>query len=501
MKGFPLLTVLAVLATLAPAQGGGAVKGAVPAKRAVPAKGGGNGNAELASLRRPLSKVEALNIALAHNGTILQAQKELEAAAGVSIQIKAIVFPQLLQKGQYRVRQDSLIEANQNREIPKVDVTLPALGMLELGGGNRPRVNNQEWSTEIRLVQSLYEGGRMLSALRSSKLIREQAVLAFESTAADILRSVSIAYDDVLSTAKQIEVREASVKLLSEYLRVARIKAAAGAVTEFDVLRQEVEVANAEAALVQAVGAHRVAKQVFVEQLGQDLPVTVSDDLPLNLTSPLEARPYRRELSSALAAALLNRTEIGALQKEEQLRDENIITAKAGAKPSVQTRNAGDELHGGFLGGQVSWPIFDGFLTKGRVVEAVALRGKAGEAKAETMRIVELQVRTAWSGLRTARAVLDAEAKTIGKAATALGLVQMRYDEGAATQVEVLSAQTALTDARTTFVQVPRPARLLRGPHPFAPRHRRGPPAQWHGGKMISPAAISMRCAALSPGS
>ena len=49
--------------------------------------------------------------------------------------------------------------------------------------------------------------------------------------------------------------------------------------------------------------------------------------------------------------------------------------------------------------------------------------------------------------------MLDAEGKTIEKAVKALGLVQARYDEGASTQVEVLSAQTALTDARTTYVQ------------------------------------------------
>ena len=85
--------------------------------------------------------------------------------------------------------------------------------------------------------------------------------------------------------------------------------------------------------------------------------------------------------------------------------------------------------------------------------EAVARRGKASEAKNETTRIVELQVRSAWSDLRTARSVLDAEAKNIDKAVKALELVSTRYDEGAATQVEVLSAQTALTDARSTFVQ------------------------------------------------
>jgi len=435
-------------------------------------------------LRRPLSKVEALNIALLYSGTIRQARKDVEAAAGVAIQTRAIVYPHLIQTGQYRAREDSLIEANQEREVfPKRTITIPGSDItvtgggaspreinlpgrsFELGGVTLPKTNNQDWIADIKVVQSIYEGGRLLSALRSSRLIRKQSFLVFQSVVADTLLSVSNAYDDVLSAAQQIEVRQASVKLLQSYLKDTQIRAAAGAVTEFDVLREEVEVANAEAALVQSKGTQSHANQVFVELLGQNLPTTVSDNLPLNLTTPLDDHPYPGSLHEALSAALVYRSEIAALEVEELLRNEAIITAKAGNKPSVQafggyellskvqSRNAGDHVQGGLVGGQVSWAIFDGYLTKGRVLEAIALRQRAGEAKAETTRIVELQVRTAWSDLRSARAVLDSLGKNIAKAVRALELVEIRYREGVAAQVEVLSAQTALTDARTTYVQ------------------------------------------------
>ena len=151
-------------------------------------------------------------------------------------------------------------------------------------------------------------------------------------------------------------------------------------------------------------------------------------------------------------------------KRKNSLRDEAIIVAKAGLKPSVQafagyqltsrvlSRNAGDELHGGLIGAQVSLPIFDGFLTKGKVDEAVALRRKASEAKAETSRIVELQVRTAWSDLRTARSVLDAQVENVKKALRALELSQARYNADEGTQIDVLNTQTALTDARGSYV-------------------------------------------------
>jgi outer membrane protein TolC len=420
---------------------------------------------------KPLAKVDALNLALARNGTIREARKEVEAAAGIAIQTRAILFPTVTVGGTYAVRQDSLIEANRDRKISPVQVDLPAipaLGLagqtLSVGGGESPKVNNQEWIGDIRIVQSIYEGGRMLSAARSAPLIREQAFLVFQSTVADTLLSVANAYDDALGRAKKVEVREQQVKFLTEYRDDTKKRFDAGTVPEFDVIRQEVEVANGAAALVQAQGDYRVGKQRLVELLGYDLPNNITDNLSLNLTTPLLARPYPHDLSAALTMAVQNRTEIAALGKEERLRDEAIITAKAGAKPSVQafagyeltsraaTRNAGDYVNGGLAGVQMSWPIFDGFLTKGRVDEAKARRGKAAEAKAETIRVIELQVRSSWSDLRTAQSVLTAQAENIKKAVRSLELATDRYKVGAGTQIDVLNAQTALTDARGSYV-------------------------------------------------
>ena len=75
------------------------------------------------------------------------------------------------------------------------------------------------------------------------------------------------------------------------------------------------------------------------------------------------------------------------------------------------------------------------------------------ESKAETVRLVELDVRTAWSDLRTAAAVLEAQRQNLAKAEKALTLAEARYKEGATPEVAVLSAQTALTSARSTYFQ------------------------------------------------
>jgi outer membrane protein TolC len=209
---------------------------------------------ELPKLSRPLAKVEALNLAVARNGAIRQARKDVEAAAGIAIQTRAILFPAVRVGAGYGVRQDSLIEANRDRTLSPVQVNLPAipaLGLtdstLSVGGGQSAKLNNQSWDADIRIFQSIYEGGRMLSAARSARLIREQALLSFQSTVLDELLSVANAYDDVLRRAKHVEVREQQVKFLADYRDDTKARFDAGTVPEFDVIRQDVEVANGTA--------------------------------------------------------------------------------------------------------------------------------------------------------------------------------------------------------------------------------------------------------------
>lgn len=410
-------------------------------------------------LTSPLSIVDALNLAATHNGTILQGQQQIEATYGVAIQTRAIALPSLVEQARYTYRDEGL------NDIPESDpVVLPTVPPITLGG-TPGKPNNQNWSSDVQIVQSLYEGGRILSAVRSSKLIREQALMNYQATVADILLQVRIVYDDALYASKQIEVRAASVKLLSEQLDLTKKRAAAGVVTDFEVLRAEVELANAQPPLITAQNDYAIAKQKLVQLMGFDLPVDAAADLPLNLSSNLSAKPYNGELSQAVSKALAKRSEIAALEKELALRKESIVSAKAGYKPSLQTyagyellsrnssRNAGDNTYGWSVGGQVSWALFDGFLTKGRVQEARALTAKASEALAEAKRQIALEVRTAWSSLTESKAVLVSQEKNTETAAESLRLAGIRYEAGTGTQIDVLSAQTALTDARVSYVQ------------------------------------------------
>src|SRR6185437_3114497 len=111
------------------------------------------------------------------------------------------------------------------------------------------------------------------------------------------------------------------------------------------------------------------------------------------------------------------------------------------------------ELDGWVLGGQLTWNIFDGLLTHGKVIQAKAQLEHAKADVEDRARQIELEVRTDYSSFIEAREVLESQQKVQEEAEEALRLAKARTEAGTGTQLDVLNAETSLTQARTTQVQ------------------------------------------------
>ena len=219
-------------------------------------------------LTRPLPLLDCLNIALQQNATILKAKNDLEASYGVVVQTRAVALPQVQATGKY------------------TDTEITAL--QEPPGFTYPQPE-QNWNAGVQIVQSIYEGGKLLAAVRAAKVTKEQALAQYQTTMADALLSTREAYYDVLLAAQQITVHEASVNLLQKELEDQQHRLNAGTVPKFNVLRAEVSVANERPNLIQARNNYRIAKNNLVNLLGYNLPHEIWEDVPLNLTDTLDA--------------------------------------------------------------------------------------------------------------------------------------------------------------------------------------------------------------------
>lgn len=393
-------------------------------------------------LTKPLSLTEAMNLTLQNNRNILKSKRDLEIAEGISLETRAVAIPKVQSSGQYTDTDEKAVEAFFGQPI-----------------------DNRRWNANIQIVQSIYEGGRIISSFRAAKLVKEQAFLQHQTIVSDQLLATRVAYYDVLLAAQQIVVNEASVSLLTKELEEQQRRYDAGTVPRFNVLRAEVAVANARPPLIRARNAHRIAKNNLTQQLGYDLPRDIWENIPLQLTDTLNVGPFPVQLSDAIGLALERRTELGALRKAELLRKEDIVSAKSGRLPSMQAfagwnwRDSGlttdlrDDVDGWQVGAQLNWYIFDGLATRGKVAQAKAAHEKSRVQLDDTSSLIELEVRTAYTTFVAAAEVLESQKKVQEQAEEALRLANSRASAGTGTQLDVLQAETALTEARTTQIQ------------------------------------------------
>ncbi len=398
-------------------------------------------------LTQPLSLTDAIQTALVQNGEVLKSEHDLEIAHGISLQTRAIVFPKV--RGAADYQHDEAVERD------------PSM----VSGLRQPK---DEWSGGIRIVQSIYEGGRMTASWRVARLTKDQAFEEYQTVLAKTVLDVRTAYYDVLLAEQQIVVQDASVKLLEQEFENTKRRLEAGAVPRFNALRAEVKIANARPRYIKAKNAHRTAKNNLATLLGYNIPTNVWEDLPFNLTTRLDITPYDIALPAALAQARDRRSELRALRVQLDLEKQRITIAQSGYKPSLgvfagygsHNSEVSDDFYraisGPTAGVSLTWDIFDGFLTRGKVVEARARESKATVNLDEATRRVEQEVRTAYSSFIEAREVLASQLKVVQQAEEAIRLSDARYDAGTGTQLDVLDAQTSLTEARTTQIDAAR---------------------------------------------
>jgi len=376
----------------------------------------------------------ALAFSLDNNHAIRQARERIRQQEGVLIEIRSAQIPNVTAGANYTRNDDQVSQS----VVP----------------------TDRSWGVNLQATQVVYAGGGVAAAVKSASLAKEAALLDLQGIINEQLLLVRTRFYAVLLTQQRIAVQEENVKLLEEQLKDVRNRFEAGAVSNFEVLRAEVALANGRPALISARNAWRVSieelRQVlgFVNAAGHNV-AKVPD-----FVGSLEPGPaVGFDLRDALSAARSQRPELRRLEKLEEAGLEQVSVARSGYQPQVALFGRYDWLGAGTSGTsfrrdgwtagvQAQWNIFDGRATAGRVAQTKSLLMQTRLAVEESTLAIDVEVRRAHSALTEAWELVDASGKVVEQATEALRLANVRYGAGTATQLDVLTSQVALTDAR-----------------------------------------------------
>jgi outer membrane protein len=384
-------------------------------------------------LPSPLDLKSAVRYALDHNYAILQAREAIRLQEGVIIQVRSQEIPNLAATG----------EAEKNAAA--ISQSYPQ--------------STSFWNVQLEATQTLYAGGGVDSAIKSARLTRDAAAYDLQTAIDTALLDVRTKFFNVILAREKIRVDEDSVKLYQHQLEDTKNQFQAGTVSNFEVLRAKVFLANAQPPLIAARNDYRIA----IEQLRQSLGRAAGGPLP-EIAGDLSVSPADSyDLDASIASAHEHRPELLKLQKLVDAGEESVTTAKSNFYPNVQAFGSyawdGDtfanstygtvNVNGWTFGLQSTWHIFDGRATDGKVRQAKSQVEAARLSKASEELEVDVEVRQALSSLQEADELVEASRQVIDQAAEDVRLADAKFHAGSATQLDVLTSQVSLTQART----------------------------------------------------
>lgn len=302
----------------------------------------------------------------------------------------------------------------------------------------------------------IFTGGKLSGTIKQAKANYQYNEVGVQRTYNEMRSTVTDGYFKMLQADNMQKLSAESVTRLEDHLKNVQAQYDVGVVAKVDVLRSQVELANAKQTMIQAENSYQVAEANMNKIVG--LPM----DTTLQLDNLLVYNAYDQNMDDCLAYAAEHRPELMQAKYGVDAAKGALMVARSGHMPQVAASATqqwsdsnwpGDEDGKWGVGVNVSLNVFDTGVTLSKIHGAEADLKKAEETYRDTVNAVNLDVRSNYLGLREAEKRISTTKLAVEQADEDYRIAQLRYMSGVGTNTDVLDAQVALTQAKTNYTQ------------------------------------------------
>ena len=318
----------------------------------------------------------------------------------------------------------------------------------------------------ISASQLIYDFGQTTGIIEQSRLTEEAARSNIEQYLHNVVLQVKEFYYNVLEKRYLIDVAREQKESYEQHLHRARKFYEAGIRTQIDITNAELELANARLELLRAKADLQSAR-VELEQVigtkpnnGQYL-VTSDQKVDLsNLSKSAPVLPY--SLPQLLAIAPDHRPGLQQIEKLFSAAEASLKAVRGEKWPLLGATGSYDGYETDLenipdqwqVTATLTWDIFSGFETEGKIAEARAKILELGASRRE----LELSIIKDITNYHL-RAVENYESIEIAGLATSLAqrnleLAEGRYQAGLGDMVEYNDAQLNYTSSRADLISI-----------------------------------------------
>lgn len=302
----------------------------------------------------------------------------------------------------------------------------------------------------------IFTGGKLSGQIEQAKANYKYNEVGVQRTYNEMRSTVTNGYFNMLQADNLQKLNAESVTRLEDHLKNVQAQYDVGVVAKVDVLRSQVELANAQQTLIQAENSYQIAEANLNKIVG--LPM----DTTLQLDNILVYNAYDKTMDDCLAYAAEHRPELMQAKYNVDAAKGALKVARSGHMPQVSASASqawssdnwpGDDNGNWGVGVNVSLNVFDTGVTLSKIHGAEADLKKAEETYRDTVDSVNLDVRSNYLGLREAEKRINTTKLAVDQADEDYRIAQLRYMSGVGTNTDVLDAQVALTQAKTNYTQ------------------------------------------------
>jgi outer membrane protein len=305
---------------------------------------------------------------------------------------------------------------------------------------------------QVQLSQLLFDFGKSVASVDAARKLAEVSRYDIELQRQLVTLAVKEAYTNTLFAQRLIRVQRQALERAELNLKSVRGFYDVGTRPKSDVVRAEVDVANARVDNIRADNAERLARVALNTSMG--VAATTKFDLVDNLVYVKVSDSAEDLVSEALkrrpeyAQAKL-RIESSESLLKRSFRDFFPDVVGTGSYGAVRT----DFNESWTAGISLNWSIFDGGNRLARYREAKAnLEASQQRLKATELDISREVEQARSTVVETDERILAAQA-AVASAQENFRLVQGRFDAGVGTILDLTDAQLALTQAQNAEAQ------------------------------------------------
>ncbi|RKY51695.1 MAG: hypothetical protein DRP86_00365 [Candidatus Neomarinimicrobiota bacterium] len=393
-----------------------------------------------------LTLEKAEQIALEKNIRLKMAEASLKMAEAGFREAVGGLLPQFSVYGQY----------TKNFELPVVVIDIP-------GAGPQPITMGSTYNSTggISVSQTLFTSGALFSSVRLAKTGEEMAEIQKEQEKNNVILTVRTLYQQILLMESLIRATEEAERSALANLEMVRKMKAAGKANQFEVLQAEVKYREISPRLLSL----KNRKKNLMTNLITFLNLETDEEIELSGELTLMDNPFRESaLEEIKQEALANRYELVLLKYQEKMLKSRRLLAASGALPKVSL--SADVRHQAQADSQddmeyyrsknvsvsVSIPLLSGGKHLASVQQANIELKKHELQVEQTIDFILSDVEKAYFKVFESREKVESNATLVEQADEALRMVKIMYENGGATQVEVLNAESGALGARSSYL-------------------------------------------------